>query len=174
MAKIPTNGRREKAHGVPAVGRKMPIISRSDPYSGLTEHQIQKAAFAAYRKRGVFGCTAMFAVPNGAMLGDDPQTRAIRGKILKDEGLEEGAPDIVVLCEGTYYLIEVKRAGGRLSQAQKDYHKVLADAGETVIVAYGFLELIRLLEDIGVIARPIKRAAKDAPAEAPTEAAAAA
>ena len=140
---------------------KLPAISASDPYSVMSEHQVQKALFAAYRKRGIHGNSVMFAIPNGSARGDDPTTRKIRGKILKDEGVEAGAPDIIAILDGAFYLIEIKRADGKLSSEQKAYHKALMDAGATVIVCYGFLDAVRLLEDIGIIRRPVHGKVKE-------------
>jgi len=147
-------GRYAKATGAAKKSRR-PAISPLDPYSAMSEHQIQAALFRAYEKRGIGGSAVMFAIPNGGIRGDTTEDRKIRGKILKDEGVDSGVHDICAILEGAVYFIEIKRVDGKLSADQRDFHKRLEAAGGHGYTCYGYLEAVALLEDIGIIRRPI-------------------
>jgi hypothetical protein len=76
-----------------------------------------------------------FAVPNAARRG--PAVAAM----MKREGLRAGTPDLVVpVSVGRYgaLFVEMKAAGGSLSDAQHVVLPALARAGNAVVVARGF------------------------------------
>jgi len=139
---------------------KARAISPSDPYSDMSEFQIQCALFAAYKARGIGGAVSFFAVPNGGTRRD-----VIEGKNLQRSGCRAGCPDTFAFVEGAAYALEIKKIGGKLSREQKEFHRELEAAGVTVLTLYGFLDAVRMLEDIGVLMRPAKRMSRNATAE---------
>lgn len=98
-----------------------------------------------------------WAVPNG---GKRSITEARR---LKREGVKAGAPDVHFLLRGQFYVMEIKRQGGRLSDAQKLFIPRLVAAGAIAAVAYSIDQCIEQAERWGML-RPqchasIKKAA---------------
>lgn len=101
-----------------------------------TEHQIQ-AAFVKWVRMMRTQDTKyrlIYAVPNGAWLAGF----AAVGK-LKAEGQENGVPDICIDCPcGGYHgaRIEFKRPGGRISEEQTYWARILSEAGFLCTVQY--------------------------------------
>lgn len=118
-----------------------------DPYIVFDEHQIQTALFRAWKKRGRPGAM-MFAVPNGGARD------VVTARRLKDEGVMSGAPDICAIVGGATYFIEVKRVGGAMSDQQKAFQAKLREAGAIARTVYGYMQAVKMLEDIGVLRRP--------------------
>ena len=118
-----------------------------DPYSVFDEHQIQCALFRAWKKRGRPG-VIMFAIPNGGARD------VVTARSLKDEGVVSGVPDICAIVGGMTYFIEIKRVGGALSDQQKAFQAKLRESGALARTVYGYIQAIKMLEDIGVIRRP--------------------
>lgn len=73
------------------------------------------------------------------------------GRKLKAMGTKPGVPDLILVRDGHFYGLELKRENGRLSRAQVAAHQELAEAGATVVVAYGLDEAIRVLKGWGMI-----------------------
>ena len=71
----------------------------------------------------------IFAIPNGG------KRDIVTAKKLQMEGVVPGVPDLFVPAWSLW--IEMKKPGGRLSEAQKDMIEYLEGIGHTVIVAYG-------------------------------------
>ena len=88
-------------------------------------HQVH---FVAWFRRN-FPCQTIFAIPNG---GHRHKGTAMK---LRAEGVMAGALDLMWL-EGRCF-IEMKRPGGRLSAAQKEFIAKAEAAGYGVIVGYG-------------------------------------
>ena len=91
---------------------------------------------------------ALFAIPNGGKRG---KREAVR---LKAEGVTAGVPDLFLSVPTKYHhgaYIEMKRKGGRLSDAQKDMIDMLIKLGYACYVCHGFDEaraaLIEYMED---------------------------
>lgn len=80
----------------------------------------------------------IFAIPNGAVLGDDKKTRAIRGNHLKSEGLRSGVADIAVMIptEDSHGLfIEMKKPKkGVQSDKQKKFQTACDLAGYRYVI----------------------------------------
>jgi len=80
----------------------------------------------------------IFSIPNGANFD------AIRGKLLKDEGLRAGIPDMFLpVPQGKFHgmFIEMKvRKGGNVSPKQKAWMNALTEQGYLCVVAKGFQE----------------------------------
>jgi hypothetical protein len=96
-----------------------------------TEHQEQIGLVNWFRSH--YPHLLIFAIPNG-------EKRAISvAKRLKAEGVVSGVPDLAIcLPEGRMLFVEMKRIkGSRLSQEQKDVHKLLENLGHSVIIGYG-------------------------------------
>lgn len=120
-------------------------------YNRMSEHQHQKALIDAFKLRRAPGAV-LFAIPNGGARD------AITGRMLKEEGVEAGAPDLFCAALGKpCFFIEMKKTDGRLSAAQKEFHPKLIAVGLEVITAYGYLEAVSILEDRGIIRRPKSR-----------------
>jgi len=96
-----------------------------------TEHQEQVGLVNWFRSH--YPHLLIFAIPNG-------EKRAISvAKRLKAEGVVSGVPDLAIcLPNGQILWVEMKRIkGSRLSQEQKEVHKLLENLGHSVIVGYG-------------------------------------
>ncbi len=56
-----------------------------------------------------------------------------QGKALKDQGMDRGRPDILVILDGGRCVwIELKTVKGRLSEHQRNYHKESQNRGHEV------------------------------------------
>lgn len=84
------------------------------------------------------GINSIFSIPNSGNFD------AIRGKLLKNEGLRAGVPDMFlpVACNNYHGLfIEMKiRKGGKVSPKQKEWMNVLSRQGYKTAVCEGFGE----------------------------------
>ncbi len=107
----------------------------------LSEHEEQKKFlewFAyAYANKGVNkGPVRILSLPNGGL------RNIVVAKKMKDEGLKKGVPDLFI--PEWLVFIEMKRvAGGRLSNAQKDWFEYLTLSGYTCILAHGADDAIK-------------------------------
>lgn len=82
----------------------------------------------------------ILAIPNGGWR--HPAT----AKRLRAEGVRPGVPDLFIPSWNVW--VEIKRAkGGRVSQAQADWHEYLASIGHAVIVARGAIDGIKQVEE---------------------------
>jgi hypothetical protein len=108
------------------------------------EHEAQKQVVAYLRWLGV----AFAAIPNGAK-------RSFKlASWLKAEGMEAGAPDIVIFSRppkfsGMGIAIEMKSEKGRLSDEQRAFHERLRLQNWHVIVAFGSDDAICQLKNLG-------------------------
>jgi hypothetical protein len=62
-----------------------------------------------------------------------------------------GTPDILLAAGGRLFGLELKRSGGRLSDAQKLCHEEMRSAGAVVGVAAGVDEALSLLAEWGLL-----------------------
>ena len=95
-----------------------------------SETQIQQS-FIQYLDLCAHRDLVYWAVPNG---GKRSKVEAAR---LKAEGVRAGVPDVHFMFRGKFYVIEIKKKKGRLSEDQKLFIPRLKDAGAVVEVAYG-------------------------------------
>ncbi len=95
------------------------------------------AWWASYSKeRGIPECL-LFAIPNGSALGHGKEEyqvrqRKIRGKIMKEEGLRNGCPDLfcaVGMGISLGLFVEMKTAKGVISDDQKEFIHALRKYG---------------------------------------------
>jgi hypothetical protein len=87
----------------------------------------------------------LYAIPNGG------QRNIIVAKRMKDEGMKAGVPDLhLPVARGDYHSLYIemkapslkpKRGGkGGVSALQANWHRVLSEQGNRVVVCYGFKE----------------------------------
>jgi len=74
----------------------------------------------------------VFHVPNEGRRGQREAER------LQREGVVAGAPDLVCVRGGRVVFLEMKKPGGRVSAAQKQFHAALRRAGAEVHVCEGW------------------------------------
>ena len=84
-------------------------------------------------------------VPSG-----EPRGPGIGGK-LKGMGTKPGVPDLMIVAHGKPLFLELKRAGGRVSELQTHCHKAIAAAGAKVHTAYGLDDALAWLESQWVL-----------------------
>ena len=105
------------------------------------EHQVQKAICDYLDLKGI----CYWAVPNGG-------SRNLKtGTKLKREGVKPGVPDLTVVHCGRYIGLEVKKPKtnspkGRLSNVQKEFHKIIKAAGGHVEVVYSLEDVIEVID----------------------------
>jgi hypothetical protein len=110
-----------------------------------SEHSIQATLVAEldYKMRREI---VRMAIPNGGM------RHPIVGKMLKDEGLLPGSPDIVFALERAKTLwLEMKKEKGRLSDVQLGVHHRLKELGHTVEVAYSLDDALEICRHHGLL-----------------------
>ena len=121
-----------------------------------TESRSQQAVIRwwkyAHRGLGVADERMLFSVPNGG------QRNAVTGAILKAEGCRAGVPDLFLSVMRAHptidkgervrggLFIEMKRLGGRSTEAQQQMQELLCAAGYTVAVCHSTDEAIRTIE----------------------------
>lgn len=109
-----------------------------------SEHDLQAAVVQHLKLRQrprVFYC----AIPNGEYRSKRTASR------LKQQGVIPGAPDLLVLCQGIAYGLELKTEAGHASQAQRTVSRQWGEAGGFYFIAYGLDSALTFLEDIGAI-----------------------
>jgi hypothetical protein len=117
--------------------RRMPPKPPRKP--AASEHQEQAALIEwCERLSGRYPDLALlFAIPNGGH-----RHPAVAAK-LRAEGVKPGVPDLFLATPdqiGCYagLFVEMKRKGGRLSDAQRLWHHRLVEAGYALCVAYSW------------------------------------
>lgn len=86
------------------------------------------------------------AIPNGGM------RHPAVGAMLKREGLLPGSPDLVfAMAKGKTLWLEMKKAKGRLSDAQIGIHYKLQQLGHLVETAYSLDEALEICKRHGVL-----------------------
>jgi hypothetical protein len=108
------------------------------------EAQLQRAVIDHLRWRGAPGVFA-FHVPNGGWRGP------IEAAIFKSLGVTAGVPDIIILCDGRAFGLELKSAKGRLTDVQRETHRRMREAGAPVAVAHGIDEALGQLTELRLL-----------------------
>ena len=94
----------------------------------MSSEHAEQAGFVTWFRNKYPG-TLILAIPNGG------KRDIVTAKKLQMEGVTPGVPDLFIPAWSLW--IEMKKPGGRLSEAQKDMIEYLTRIGHTVIVAYG-------------------------------------
>ena len=92
-----------------------------------TEHSHQAGFIQWFRTK--YPGTLIMAIPNGG------KRDIVTAKKLQMEGVTPGVPDLFVPAWSLW--IEMKKPGGRLSEAQKNMIEYLEGIGHTVIIGFG-------------------------------------
>jgi hypothetical protein len=108
------------------------------------EQALQRAVFVHLRQRGALGVFA-FHPANGGY------RTAIEAAIFKSLGVVPGTPDVIAVKDGRTYALELKAAGGKLSDAQRTTLETMHAAGAIVGVATGIDEALQWLEGQGLL-----------------------
>lgn len=103
----------------------------------MTEAEIQKAVFSHLKKRALPG-VAFWHCPN------DKSSR-------RKAGYTEGASDLMAVCRGNFYAIELKKDGGRPTDRQLEFLANVNSAGGYGVVAEGLTEALRILVAWGLM-----------------------
>lgn len=98
-----------------------------------------------------------FHTPNELMVKGLPDKQKFRIlNKMKKMGMKSGVPDLLILTRPSLLpntravFLELKRRkGGKVTPKQQDWHDALAKEGFLVIVAHGFDEAVKKLENIG-------------------------
>jgi hypothetical protein len=109
----------------------------NDKHKPYTERQIQIRCVSWFRARYPEASGVFFSVPNGSF------RNAWTAKNLKDEGALSGVADLLLLVPKKGYAglcIEMKKPGGKLSEAQKAFSKAVEGFKYKYVVCYSLEE----------------------------------
>lgn len=109
-----------------------------------TEEVTHRAVVAHLERRAVPGLL-YWHTPNGEL------RRPAAGGRLRAMGSRAGIPDLLLMRAGQLYALELKRDGGRVSDAQREAMAELSAAGAIVAVAYGLDEALAQLTAWGLL-----------------------
>ena len=113
------------------------------------EHQIQKSCVKWFRYQYPDLKLCLFSVPNGFWVrGATRLNLQIAMNYLKEEGLQVGVPDLVLMYNGTAYGLELKTDKGSTSDSQNKVHKAWKEQGIEVYVVRSFEEFKELIDKI--------------------------
>lgn len=108
------------------------------------EARIQVALCNHLRWRARQDCF-WFAVPNGG------SRNVIEASNMKDQGVRAGVPDMILICKGRTYGLELKSDKGRVSVAQEATQIDMEIAGAIVATAYGLDAALAQVEQWGLM-----------------------
>jgi VRR-NUC domain len=112
------------------------VLATDDALKG--ERNIQTAVAKHLRLRAMPGLW-------WAAINNNPRS-AIAGALAKAAGCRAGVPDLLLMRAGKPFALELKKAGGRLSPAQRTMHKEMRAAGCEVATAVGIDAAIAQLQ----------------------------
>jgi hypothetical protein len=112
-----------------------------------SERQIQASVLAHLELRATANCF-WFAVPNGEWRS------RVTGAILKGQGVVAGITDLILICRGQAYGLEIKKDDGRTSPVQRETQCRMCEAGAIVSTTYGVDEAISMLAAWGLLRGP--------------------
>jgi hypothetical protein len=91
----------------------------------------------------------LFSVPNGFWVKGASRLNLQMAMVyLKDEGLQTGVPDLVLMYNGKAYGIELKTNTGTLSDKQVKVHESWKKQGIDTFIVRTFEEFKKLIENI--------------------------
>lgn len=115
--------------------------------SSREEDSIQRAVCQHLRQRGAPGLL-WFHVPNGG------RRRPIEAAIMKGLGVQAGVSDLILLCRGRFYALELKSDTGRPTEAQMEFVSRWNDTVQgngAATIAHGLDAALRTLEIWGLL-----------------------
>ena len=124
--------------------REVPRHMRRD--DGPSEAAIQQRVVRLLRTQGPSDIVFL-AVPNEIKRDDWGQFEAMGGL--------RGAPDLLLIRSGRIYGLELKRASGKSSAAQREVHRHLERAGAFVATAFGLDAAVGYLQAWGLLNRDL-------------------
>jgi hypothetical protein len=86
-----------------------------------------------------------------AHIGNGGYRKPIEAAIMAGLGVRRGAPDLAFVVDGRAFFIELKSERGRLSEAQRECHEQIRQAGGIVGVAGSIDEAVETLRTWGVL-----------------------
>ncbi len=113
------------------------------------EHQIQKACVKWFRYQYPHLKLCLFSVPNGFWVKGASRLNLQMAMVyLKDEGLQTGVPDLVLMYNNKAYGIELKTDTGEPSDKQTKVHEAWKKQGIDTYIVRSFEEFKELIENI--------------------------
>ena len=113
------------------------------------EHQIQKSCVKWFGYQYPHLKLCLFSVPNGFWVKGASRLNLQMAMVyLKDEGLQTGVPDLVLMYNSKAYGIELKTNTGTLSDKQVKIHEAWKKQGIDTFVVRTFEEFKELIENI--------------------------
>ena len=110
----------------------------------LSERQIQIQCVGWFRQKYPEASSVFFSVPNGGA------RNAWTAKNLRDEGALSGVADLILLIpkKGYAYLcIEMKKPGGKQSEAQKAFQKAVERFKGKYVICYSLEEFQAVIRE---------------------------
>jgi hypothetical protein len=108
------------------------------------EQEIQRSVFEHFAWRAMPGVFA-FHCPNGGWRSP------VEAQIFKSLGVVAGVPDILIVCRGKLYALELKATRGQLTKVQIETQARMRAAGVVVETAHGIDQAIQALETWGML-----------------------
>ena len=75
----------------------------------------------------------------------------VEAAILRGLGTTRGTPDLLIVADGKAYFLELKSAGGRVTDAQRQCHEALRAAGAMVETCVGIDAAVAQLTAWGLL-----------------------
>lgn len=120
------------------------ILRRPKRKQSREEDLIQRAVVQHIKARGAKGLV-WFAIPMGGVRSP------IEAAIMKGLGVQAGVSDLFFLNNGIAYFLELKRIGGRPTEAQMAFRDAVNEAGGYAVVAEGLDIALEILETWGLL-----------------------
>ena len=113
------------------------------------EHQIQKSCVTWFGYQYPHLKLCLFSVPNGFWVKGASRLNLQMAMVyLKDEGLQTGVPDLVLMYNGKAYGIELKTNTGTLSDKQVKVHEAWKKQRIDTFIVRTFEEFKELIQNI--------------------------
>lgn len=116
------------------------MLEKNKPKSKSVEHEIQKQIISWLNLQYKHILCKIIHIPNEQQISIKNKEQAYaRWNKLKALGCEPGVSDLLILFNhGISMWLEIKKAGGRLSDKQKKFHDDLQQGGHNVFTAFSF------------------------------------
>lgn len=118
--------------------------------AGVRPEDSLQASVATFLDRALPTTSWWTATANGAFLGGDKRRRSMQAGRLKRTGVKSGTPDLLLLCDGIFYAIELKTEKGKANDNQLSAMDTIAGAGGKPTIARSVEDVERFLRVNGV------------------------